>query len=146
MFAWCFRLLTLVAFVGHVLLGCCAHHAHASEAASFTVAGSTNFVASHSHTSCGHRECSSTDSQPGESPDHPDDHSDCGEAECSYVELNDAVKTVELSSWVSFETFAVSFLSTTVSIEQGCGEYTILEPSIVCSALGICAQFHSWQL
>ncbi len=146
MFAWCFKLLTLVAFVGHVMLGCCAHHAHASDATSIAFVENDTLVASHCHANCGHRQSCLNDSQSDESQEHSEDHGDCAEVECSYTELNDNVKAVEMTSWTSFEAVVVSLLLAVPSGDSTSFHAGVTKPPVTCSPLDTCAQFHSWQL
>ena len=83
--------LALAAFLVHAVLGCCAHHLHASEVSLINSAGHSHPVASVDHADgkacCSHapphEHHNPADERPCENHEHP--HQDCDEGNCFFA-------------------------------------------------------------
>ena len=76
-------LLTLSAILGHAVLGCCWHHAHAGQAECVTLA--EHSATDESHARCGHSDadCDDTDGHDTGGEGHKENHRhECGEDAC----------------------------------------------------------------
>jgi len=73
-------LITAAAFVLHFALGCCAHHAHAAEAAN---------CSHHSNVVVGHHGCHDHDGHSHDSPESSDQSPDGSDSKCPSQHCND---------------------------------------------------------
>jgi hypothetical protein len=149
MFSLCLKLLTIVTFTGHVMLGCCAHHVHGTEVVASDDSITVVVEHKHAHSNCSHHHSSieSTDNSADDQPsDHPEHHGDCDEVECSYVESNDTVTLVDISSWPLCDLENVLVTSSPVAVQNSTIGHDLPDISRLGSALESCAHLHRWQL
>ena len=149
MFSLCLKLLTIVTFAGHVMLGCCAHHVHGTEAVASDDLITAVVEHKHAHSNCSHHHSpiESTDNSADDQPsEHPEHHGDCDEVECSYVESNDTVTLVDISSWTLCDLANVLVTSSPVAVQNSTIGHDLPDISSLGSALESCAHLHRWQL
>ncbi len=151
MFSVCIKLLTLVTFAGHVIVGCCAHHAHAHEECHENHESGVAIVhhdghehVHHSHEQHGHEDAVPTaedsDEPASSEHEHPEN---CHEDDCKYVADRDVTLPIDLFS--GLDNWIVEIpVQTTTALEAS----LVVDPD---RPLGIvsadcCAQWHRWQV